>query len=450
MFSRAEVVRVLLGFVAICVTVPVFAQVEPSATGGAGGALDESEMMTPPPVSGTPYASGAGSDERSNYLGVNLAFSPSYIDNVSPGASSTPVSDVTYAILPGVSFDYSASRQKEQFSYSPSFIFYEPTTSLDTVDHNASAAFQYRFSPRVSVSAQDSFTRTSNVYDSNYLFSNPISGSTLTPTPTVIAAFAEQMNNTVDGVLSYQFGLNAMIGGGGSYTIFSLPNPTEAAGLYDSHEESGSVFFNRRLSRAQYFGVQYQYSNVLAYPPAGTVDTQIHSLLPFYTFYFNRTFSISITAGIQHVDNSGTGIPETASWSPSGTLSLGWQSGRGSLAGNFTRTVTAGGGLLGAYNSNSVSAFAGWKLTNTWTTALTLGYSSIGSDTPSTILSFQNGDILTAGGSIQHSIGEHLSANIQYQRLHETYSGISSINADPDSNREALTISYQFRRPLGR
>ena len=36
MFSRAEVVRVFLGFVAICVTAPVFAQVEPSATGNAG------------------------------------------------------------------------------------------------------------------------------------------------------------------------------------------------------------------------------------------------------------------------------------------------------------------------------------------------------------------------------------------------------------------------------
>ena len=32
-----------------------------------------------------------------------------------------------------------------------------------------------------------------------YLFSNPVSGSSLTPTPTVIAPFAEQMINTVNG-----------------------------------------------------------------------------------------------------------------------------------------------------------------------------------------------------------------------------------------------------------
>ena len=105
------------------------------------------------------------------------------------------------------------------------------------------------------------------------------------------------MINTLDGVLGYQFGLNAMIGGGGSYTTFDLPNPTEAEGLYDSHAESGSVFFNRRLSRAQYLGLQYQYSNVLALS-AGRNESRLRftPCFPFYTFYFNRAFSFSITA----------------------------------------------------------------------------------------------------------------------------------------------------------
>ena len=36
--------------------------------GNRGGSLDEHKMMTPPPVSGMPYANTAGSDARSNYL----------------------------------------------------------------------------------------------------------------------------------------------------------------------------------------------------------------------------------------------------------------------------------------------------------------------------------------------------------------------------------------------
>ena len=58
--------------------------------------------------------------------------------------------------------------------------------------------------------------------------------------------------------------------------------------------------------------------------------------------------------------------------------------------------------------------------------------------------------MLTAMGSIQHSIGERLSASFQYQHLHENYSGIAVVAADPDSNRESFTITYQLRRPLGR
>ena len=285
-----------------------------------------------------PYANTAGSDARSNYLGMNVTFSPAYIDNVLPGSDSTPVSDVTYSILPSLSLDHSAPRQREQFTYSPSFTFYEPTSTLDSVDQNATAGFQYRFNPRVALNVQDNFTRTSNVYNSTYLFSNPISGSSLTPTPTVIAPFAEQMVNTVNGVLSYQFGLNAMIGGGGAFTNFDLPNPTDAAGLYSSNQIGAQIFYNRRLSRAQYLGLQYQYAHILAYPLTGVSETQIHSLLPFYTFYFNQAFSFSISAGIQRIDSSETGLPNFSSWSPSGTVSVGWQGSRGNVAASFSHT----------------------------------------------------------------------------------------------------------------
>ncbi|HEY1805432.1 MAG TPA: hypothetical protein VGG45_13235 [Terracidiphilus sp.] len=437
-------------FVMLAAATPMLAQVEPSATGTDEGSLDESQMMTPPPVSGIAYPSGAASDQRSNYLGAKLTFSPAYIDNVLPGTGLTPVSDEIYSILPGVSFDRSAPRQKAEFTYNPSFTFYQHTTSLDAVDHNASALFEYRFSPKLAFSAQDSFTRTSNVYDSPGLISSPITGSTLAPTLTVIAPYAEQMMNTVDGVLSYQFALNAMVGGGGSYNIFDFPNPAQAQGLFNSHQAAGFVFYSRRLSRAQYLGVQYEYARIDANPVTGVVEAQIHSLLPFYTVYFNKSFSFSISAGVQRVEFSQPGLAQFNAWSPTGTASAGWQGQRGSVAASFTRTVISGEGLLGAYNSNSASATGGWKIANTWDGALFAGYSSISSATPVTSAPFQSGNTLTGGATLQHSFGERWNAGFQYQHLHENYNGISAVNATPDSNREALTISYQLRKPLGR
>ena len=453
MFLRAQF---LLAFTMFFATIPAQAQVEPSATGSTGDSVDESEMMTPPPVSGMPYANTAASDARSNYLATNVTFSPAYIDNVLPVSGNLPIDAVSYSILPSVSLDHSAPRQLEQLTYSPSFNFYEATSNpnsteignLDSIDQNAAITFQYRFNPKVAFDVQDNFTRTSNIFNSPYLFSNPISGSTLTPTPTVIAPFAEQMVNTVNGVLNYQFGLNAMIGGGASFTNFDLPNPTDAAGLYNSNQTGAQIFYNRRLSRAQYLGVQYQYAHIRAYPLTGVSETQIQSLLPFYTFYFNQGFSFSISAGVQRVDNSETGLPNFSSWSPSGTVSVGWQGSRGNVAASFSHTVTSGGGLLGAYNTNSISASGGWKLARTWTGEVMAAYTSIDSLTPLNISSLPTGNTFTVSGSLRHSIGERFSASFEYQRLQENYAAIAVIT--PDSNRESATITYQFRRPLGR
>jgi hypothetical protein len=449
MLPRAQFFLGFTMFIALVAAAPAVAQVEPTATGDSGGALDDSEMMTPPPVSGMPYANTAGSDARSNYLATSVAFSPAYIDNILLGSGSAPISAESYSILPSVSLDHSAPRQNEQFTYSPSFTFYEPTTNLDSIDQNASVAFQYRFNPEVSFNVEDNFTRTSNVYDSTFLLANSISGSTLAAAPTVIAPFAEELVNIANGSVSYQFGRNAMIGGGGSSSTFDLPNSTSAEGLYSSNGGGAEVFYNRRLSRNQYFGLAYQYSLVFTHPLNGVNETQTHTLLPFYTIYFNRTFSISVSAGIQRLDSSQTGSPDSNSWSPSATGSVGWQGRRGSLAASFSHTVTAEEGLLGAYNSNTVSASGGWKLARTWNGGFSLGYSSINSATPVTSSSIPGGNTLTAAATLQHSIGERWSASFEYQHLRENYN-IAVITADPDSNRVSATITYQFRKALGR
>lgn len=438
-------------FLAALVALPAVAQVEPSATGGSA-TEDDSQMMTPPPVSGMPYANSSSSEERSNYLSASVTGSAAYIDNVLPGAGATPLGALNYSVYPGVAFDRSIPRQKEQFSYSPSFTFYQSTGSesvsaLDSIDHNAAAGYQYRLNPEVAFSVGDTFTRTSNVFDSSALFSSPVTGSGLTPPASVIAPFEEQMTNVADAVLSYQFARNAMIGGGGSFITFDLPNSTDVVGLYNSTESAGSVFYNRRFSRAQYFGLNYQYAHIVANPATGTNETQTNMLTPFYTFYFNQSFSFSVSAGINHVDATAPQAPAVSSWTPTVTVSAGWQGRRGHLAGSFSRTTTAGQGLLGAYEAKNVQASGGRNFARTWTGELSATYTDINSETP-LISSLQGGNTLTVSATVDHSITDHLTARFQYQRLQENYNGIQAIT--PDSNRECVTLTYQLRRPIGR
>lgn len=440
-------------FIALTVAIPALAQVEPSATGDTGGSLDESEMMTPPPVSGMSYANGAGLAERSNYLETNVTVSAGYIDNLLATENAA-----TFEAVPNVTFDRSSPRRKEEFSYSPDFLFYvdagpppsgiASASSYDSINQNASAAFEYRFNPEVAFSLADNFVRTANVFDSSNVFSSGVTGGAQTPQATVVAPFVEQLTNIGAGNLSYQFGRNGMIGGGVDFTTFELPNTTHVTGLYNSNGVGGSVFFNRRLSSKQYFGLNYAYARVLAYPGNETIDTQTNVLLPFYTLYFSGASSISVSAGIEHVNTTAFAEPTTSSWVPTISASVGWQGKRGSCAANFTRVASAGGGLLGAYDSKTFNASGSREFSRTWIGDISGGYTNIHSITPLTAYNVYNGDTLTAGASLNHPIGERFSIQFLYQHFHENYNGSAAIATD--GNHASVTLTYHLRRPLGR
>jgi hypothetical protein len=51
---------------------------------------------------------------------------------------------------------------------------------------------------------------------------------------------------------------------------------------------------------------------------------------------------------------------------------------------------------------------------------------------------------------LQQQFGQHFNVQLGYTRLHQDYSTVAVLAATPDTNREFVSISYQFSRPLGR
>src|SRR5208283_2083717 len=171
-----------------------------------------------------------------------------------------------------------------------------------------------------------------------------------------IAPFEQQLNNIANAVISYQFGRDGMVGGGGYYSIADFSSTANASGISNSSESGASAFYNRRLSRAQYIGFVYQYSRTLSELMNQQSETQTHSLLPFYTFYFAKAFSVSVSAGVQRADVT---LPQSLTsdlWSPAAVVSVGWQTKRAYLASNYTHTVSSWAGLFGAFTVNSFGA----------------------------------------------------------------------------------------------
>jgi hypothetical protein len=444
MLKRACLSLALLG------AMPLWSQAPTSDAEPVAAQDDEIQMLTPPPVSGENYSIAVGSEVRSNYLDAGLIVNTSYDDNVLGGSGTGPVSDFTYSILPTVTLDQTTSRQHRTFTYSPGFTFYQRTSSLDAVDQNASLDFQYRLSRYVTASIRDSFQKSSNAFNqASPLLAGSISGSGPS-SPGVIVPFAERLSNRANMELSYQFSRNGMIGASGIIEQLDYPNPSQVQGLYNSNSRGGSGFYSHRLSNTQYIGVLYQYLRSLAIPRTGESETQTHMVSSYYTIYLAHSFSLSLSGGPQYSLVNQSLLPSFHSWTPALTASVGWQGRRANVAANYSRTVTGGGGLLGAFNSNSANETARWRIAKAWTLGAGANYVINKSVSPLVISSYPGGHTVSGTALLEYSISEHIKAELGYARLHQSYSGITVISSNPDSDREYISVWYHFTRPLGR
>ncbi len=421
----------------------------------------EAPMLTPPVVSGQLYPVATASQERSNYLRGGVTFSSAYSDNVlgSTGTNSTPVSDVSYSVWPTVALDETTTRLHWTLNYAPGFTFYQRTSARNEADQNAAVDFQYRVSPHVTFSAVDGFQKSSNVFNQPDLGSaGAVSGGTQEANFSVIAPLADRLTNSGNVALTYQFAANAMIGAGGSFTNLHYPNQAEVPGLFDAESQAGSAFYSYRVAPGHYLGVAYQYQRLLSFPTQGENETETHAILVFYTLHPSKRFSISMFGGPQYLDVGpqflvGLSAPQAGSqtWTPAGGASMNWQGQFTSVAASYSHIVTGGGGLVGAVKMDAAMASIRQQIDRALSASLSGGYfqNTFVTGLSSTAAASADGHTVSGTASLQRLFGEHVNVQLGYTRLHQSYN-VAAISTTPDTNREFVSLSYQFARPLGR
>ncbi len=423
-------------------------QVAPDAAGGFP--TSQTQMMTPPPVNGTGYPTELGSEVRTNYLRGGLTSTTSYISNLYAGSGDTSIPETTVSLFPTIAYDSTTARQHTIFTYSPGFTFYQPSSALNEVDNTATVGYDFRLAEHATFSSSDSFQDSSSPFiPGNAGAGGTVSGLPESSTPGVIPPFAKRLTNFANVELTMQTGLNVMIGGSGLATELHYPNPAQTPGLYDSNSRGGTVFYNRRIG-SQYLGATYEYMDMLATPTGGTFSTQTQTISGFYTFHPTARLSLSVSGGPQYYRTVETPLPAMSSWGLSLSPSMGWQGTHTSFAASYSQGVTGGGGLLGAYHSRSANATARWQMASTWTASASGAYSV--NKTVSALLPFggQSGHSVSGSAALNHSLGEQFSVAFDYTRIHQSYDGIAAIAADPNSDREAISLVWHFERPLGR
>jgi len=404
----------------------------------------ESRMITPA------LAGGSGElfsleKPRTNYLRGGVTFASAYDDNVLSVAEK-PVNDVSYSVSPSISLDMTRARLGLDLTYSPGFTMYQRTTAHNQADHNVSVDVAYRLSPHVTFSGRDSFLKTSNFFNQ---FSQ--SGLESTPTPPdrpnqVVAPLADQISNLSNVGITYQFGLNSMIGASGTFSELHYPNRSEIPGLFDSSAKGAQAFYNHRFSKMHYLGVTYKFQDLLADP--STTQTRTHAALVFYTLYLEPAVFISVFAGPEYSETDGGVTAPFKMWSPGAGASFQWQGVRTNFVMNVARQVSEGGGLASAVRALTAGLSLRRQLTAKLTAGVMANYAS--SEVLDSSLSNSGGHTISGTASLERLLGQHLALDIGYTHLHQNFAAVAQIANAPDRNRVWGSISYRFERPLGR
>jgi hypothetical protein len=111
--------------------------------------------------------------------------------------------------------------------------------------------------------------------------------------------------------------------------------------------------------------------------------------------------------------------------------------------------ISGSGGLIGAVKMDSANASIRHQLSRTLSASLTGEYvqNNVLAATPAPS---NDGHTVSGTASVQQQFGQHLNVQVGYTRLHQSYSNVAVLALAPNTNREVISISYQFSRPLGR
>jgi hypothetical protein len=427
--------------IVLAAAVPAWSQVEPAANGG-GFELDDLHMMTPPPVSNDAYPVVVGRESRTNFFDAGLVFTGSYVDNLMEGPK--PVSDEVYYFLPSVTVDRRTPRQSETLRYSPGFTLYQNTSELNGISQDASGDYRFHLSPYAVIQFSDRFWQNYNTYNQ----SNPFVAGGIASGPgstTLIVPFANQLNNLSTVAIDYQYGRNAMIGGSGSYSFLHYTDNTQFTGLNNGNDTQATAFYSRRIGRAEYLGVVYQFSKFVTHP-VNTYTTS-HNMFGFYTHYFTRSFSLSVLGGPERYTTWAPTVAKQEAWTPAAQGILGWQTLRTNLGVSFAHLVSGAPGLNGAFRAEMAGLTGRVTFRRGWGAGADGNYSLLKSIN-STL--YPGGHSVSVGADLNHRMWERAEVALGYSHVHESYRQVPSAFFSPDSNRVYVSVKYGFSRPIGR
>jgi hypothetical protein len=392
--------------------------------------------------------------ERSNYLRGGVNVGAAYDDNPLLLSNSGP-GNASVSIFPNLSIEQSSSRMRWKLGYAGGLTVNQRFTNQDEGSHNLNFDSQYRLSPHVNLRVAENFSLTTGFFDAGNGL-EPVSGSA-GPNGSLITPLATQRSSLTTVETNYHFALNDLVGASGSFYDLHFTNPPADAAsgtqltypLTGSETESGSVFWLHRVFRDDWAGASYRFARI----SFNGGESQVHSFFAVDTLKLSTRFLLTGFVGPQYSENVGLLAPGTApdDWSVAGGVEGGWRDERTSLFAGFSRSISDGGGVLGAVRLQSVYANFRRQLVPGWAAAVTASHGTNQAFLLLCPTCASSINLTSAGISVERNVGKSMGLRMGYTHDLQSESGAAGAfsTLDASRNRFFVTLSYQWAKPLG-
>ena len=414
-----------------------------------GGAEDTNEDLPQIPalLGGKGISSAFGSElERSNYLRGGVNVGAAYDDNpllVSSGA----VGNTSVSIFPNISIEQSSSRMRWTLGYAGGLTVNQRFTNQDQGSHNLSFDSEYRLSPHVNLRVAENFSMITGFFDSGN-GGEAVAGAG-GPNVSLITPLATQRSSLTTVETNYHFALNDLMGASGSFYDLDFTNVPAGAELTNSETASGSAFWLHRIFRGDWGGASYRFDR-MTFNPGG--ETRVHSFFAVNTLDLSNGFTLTGFVGPQYAENQGLLLDGTQpnAWSVAGGVDGGWQNQRTSVSAGYSRSISDGGGVLGAVRLQTVHGTFRRELVPGWAAALTASHGTNQSLTVPFVTSASSVNLTSAGISLERNVGKSIGLRMGYTHdFQKEFLAVPNPALDAHRNRFFVTLSYQWAKPIG-
>lgn len=418
------------------------------STDSAPGSLDSAPAQTVPDWAVSPNGDTQSlallSESKPNVLSGGFSLTGTYDDN----ALSSPrggVGNTGMLLSPTISVQQSRSRTFLVFNYFPGFTLNDRLSPRYDVYHDFNSSLQFRLTEHATVRIHDSFLFGTSSFNRFVQEGSSVSDPNILhqSNSTAVIPLTSRLSNLGGADFMYRVAENTTIGVSVNFNNLHFLNSSAATQLLDTQSQSADAVYQRTLSEHHAIGLTYTYQYLTTFGAASETTTT-QSTLFFDSFSFSPNITLALFAGPDRV-SSGTLETYRAQWHADGGLTFGWAGQSSSARIGFIHHVTDGGGLTGAVSTYSLVSGARQQLGANWTANAEVIY---GHNSPVETVFGPSFSSLTGNVGLQREFGHQVVVAAAYGRDHQSFGSRSSFGVS-NHNREWVSISYRFQKPLG-